>query len=557
MKREEFSAIHLLINSLISSTYFITSFPSKWQSITNKLEKLNSNLKASRDSLPMEFLPKIWMTLTDMKELADHCGDGSYSGGKLLMKSDIDKALSRLDVLIHQLAEINDSGSLMQIDDAIVVAKPAAGAGRDDMRFYMKELFLRLRIGGLEMKVAALAAINEILHEDEKYAVILLVEVDDGVVLLVSLLEFQDVGVQEEALGAVVFIAGFDAGKGALVAAGVISPLVRILEGGSRLGKVRAASALNNLTENADNAWSVSSNGGVTALIRLIGDSGRRDDELVHYACKMLQNLSRVMEMRRFMVEQGVISAFCQLLASPEDETRIWAIEFLVAIASEDDEIKGEIARGGAADRLLKFLNPSSSFSLKERELALTALEISCFSEANSISALICSEFLNWVFCFLNTGEILIQEVCLKAMLHFCEVSEEAKKAMGDSEFIPVVLNLLKSKSIRVCELAAELLVKLLSVQKTRKKFLGEAQNVNLVLELLIAGEEVMEKKRFLLPLITSLSNSSSGRRKIAASGYVKDLQKLAEADSADAKKIVKKITGSRFRSLFQVILSI
>ncbi|KAH0453916.1 hypothetical protein IEQ34_018240 [Dendrobium chrysotoxum] len=559
---EEVPSFHQVINELISSTYFIATLPFKWQAIRDKLEKLNWILKAApysgefvKDSLLPKLLRDMSTALTEIRLLADHCGDGSYNGGKLLMKSDIDKASSRLDILIKHFTELYGSGIPMD-SNAILVAKPAStGASRDDMKFYIEDLFLRLRIGDLEMKASALETINKILVDDEKYIMILVMDVDNGIQVLVSLLEFSDVSLQEEALAAILIIAGFNSYKGALITAGVVGPLVRILEAGSKLGKVRAGWTLKNLTENSDNVWSVSANGGVTALINLIGDV-ESCTELIYPSCEVLQNLCNVIEIKRFMVEEGVISVFLELLASKEEAIRIRAIEFLTAIASDDHGIKEEIVRGGATYKLLKFLNPSTSHSMKEREVSLRAMEQCCFSSTNSINVLIGSRLISWVMFFLNKGDISIQEVALQAMLSLCEASEEAKKAMGESGFMSVIVKLLDAKSSKACELAAELLVKLVSVQKNRKRFINEEQNVNRILELLNPGEDAKEAKKYLLPLLSSLTTSNSGRRKIAASGYAKNLERLAQIDVIDAKKIVKKITCNRFRSLLNGIWS-
>lgn len=558
---EEEPSFHQLINSLISSTYFITTFPLKWRAIRDKLEKLNYSLKAAaqscdfaKDSFLRKLLNNVSTALTDIQLLADHCGDGSYNGGKLLMKSDIDKASSWLDILIKQFTE--SYGSEVPMDsNAIQVSKPArTGASRDDMKFYFNDLFLRLRIGDLKMKALVLETINKILADDEKYIMILVMDVDNGLLLLVSLLEFSVVSIQEEALEAILVISGFNSYKGALVKVGVISSLVRILETGSKLGKVRAGWTLKKLTENSDNMWSVSANGGVTALINLLGDV-ERCAELISPICEVLQNLSNVIEIKRFMVEEGVIPVFLELLASKEEVIRIRAIEFLTAISSGDDGIKEEIIIRGGTHELLKFLNPSSSHSMKEREVSLKAMEQCCFSSTKSIYILMHTRLISWVMYFLSKEDISIQDAALQVMIGLCEASEEAKKAMGESGYMSTIIKLLDAKSSKTCELAAELLVKLVSVPRNRKRFIEEEQNVNRILELLNNGEDVKISKRYLLPLLTTLSTCNSGRRKIAASGFVKNLERLAQTDVENAKKIVKKISYSRFRSLLNGIL--
>ena len=60
--------------------------------------------------------------------------------------------------------------------------------------------------------------------------------------------------------------------------------------------------------------------------------------------------------------------------------------------------------------------------------------------------------------------------------------------------------------------------------------------------------------KRFLLSILNSLTGSSSGRRKIVNSGYMKNIEKLAEAEVYDAKKLVRKLSTNKFRSLLNGI---
>ncbi|KAG0471394.1 hypothetical protein HPP92_015940 [Vanilla planifolia] len=562
MRNEVLLSIEQHIDCLISSTCSIKTFCFKWQVIREKLRRLNSDLKSSvhnsrscKNSLLEELLQDLLKAVSEIKMLADHCFNGSYSGGKLLMRSDIDKASSRLDILSKRFSEAHASGTVTY-SEAIVVAKPAAGASQDDMRFYMNDLFLRLRIGNLDMKVTALEAINDILNGDDKHLVALLLDVEDDISLLVSLLSYSDVGIQERASEAVMFIAGFDSCKAALIAAGAIDPLVRILEAGSTLAKVKAAWTLKNLTENSDNVWSLSANGGVTALLKLTRDA-QSNAELIYPCCGVLQNLGVVTEIKRFMIDEGMVSILFELLTSKDEATRIQAIELLTTIASGEDIIKAEIVRAGATEKLLKFLNPNITHSLKEKEVAFKAIDLIFFSASNSLYCLLGSRFLGWVLFFLNTGEDSIQEVVLKAMLLLCEASEEAMKAMGDAGFMSLLVKLLEVKSSKVSEMAAQLLVKLVSVQKNRKKFIDEEQNVKQILELLCPGDDdVKEARRFLLPLLTSLTNSNSGRKKIATSGYLKKLEKLAESDVIDAKKIVRKISGNRFRSMLNGIWS-
>ncbi|XP_029116715.1 uncharacterized protein [Elaeis guineensis] len=548
-----------LLDSLIFSSYSIQFFPKKWQLIRDKLEQLHSGLTAVADgddfntnSELNKLLQAVASTANEARVLAHRCSDESYNGGKLLLRSDLAVVTAKLELHIKQLTEIYSSG-ILRHSQAIILSKPSAGSSHEDMRFYVKDLFSRLKIGDLEMRTRALAALNEILLEDEKYVRIIVVDMDDGVSVLVRLLEV-DMGITEEALLAVSVIAGFDAYRGALVTADVVVPLIQILETGSELGKERAAQALKKLTENSDNAWSVAAQGGVTTLLKIC-DNVNSSAELIQSACGILKSLSSVDEIKRFMLEEGAVSIFMKLSGSKEEVFQIQAIEFLTAITCEDDPIKEKVVRAGVVESLTKILDPNSHYSSKARDVALRAIDALCFSSPTSINLFMASGFLRRVLFFLRNGEISIQESALKVASRLCGLSQEAKKAMGDVGFIPELVKLLDARSFEVRELAAEAICGMVSTQRNRRRFIQEDQNVNRILQLLNLEEKTVTKK-FLLPALMSLVESNSGRKKIMASKYVKHLEKLAETDVTDAKKIVKKLSANRFRSLLTGIWS-
>ncbi|KAG1347197.1 putative vacuolar protein 8 [Cocos nucifera] len=549
-----------LLDSLIWSSYSIQFFPNKWQLIRDKLEQLRSGLTAVADgddfntnSELNKLLQAVASTANEARVLAQRCSDESYNGGKLLLRSDLDVITAKLQLHIKQLTEIYASG-ILRHSQAIILSRPNAGSSREGMRFYVKDLLSRLEIGDLEMRTRALAALNEILLEDEKYVRIVAVEMADGVSLLVRLLEVGEMGITEEALLAVSVIAGFDAYRGALVTADAVVPLIQILETGSELGKERAAQALKKLTENSDNAWSVSAQGGVTTLLKICDDVDS-SAELIRSACGILKSLSSVDEIKRFMLEEGAVSIFMKLSGSKEEVLQIQAIEFLTAMACEDDPIKEVVVRAGVIEPLNKILDPNSHYSSKAREVALRAIDAFCFSSPTSINLFMASGFLHRVLFFLRNGEITIQESALRVASRLCGLSQEAKKAMGDVGFMPELVKLLDARSFEVRELAAEAICGMVSTQRNRRRFIQEDQNVNRILQLLNLEEKTVTKK-FLLPALMSLVESNSGRKKIMASKYVKHLEKLAETDVTDAKKIVKKLSGNRFRSILTGIWS-
>ncbi|KAK8580713.1 hypothetical protein V6N13_143775 [Hibiscus sabdariffa] len=542
-----------VISSLISLSHFIKVFTVKWQLIRKKLEELSSGLMAvetcdssQNTAVFSGLIPSVLATLNECHNLARSCVDLSYSG-KLLMQSDLDLMIAKFDGHLKNLSEIYTAGILSQ-GSAIVVSRPGLGACKDDMRFYIGDLLSRMKIGDIEMKRQALVNLYQVVDEDERYAK-LVVEVGDLVSVLVGFLDSPEMEIQEKASKIVSLLSGLDLYKGILVGAGIIGPLVRVLENGRDLGKEGAARCLQRLTVNSDNAWSVSAHGGVTALLKICS-SGEFSGELIGLACALLRNLVGVEEIKRFIVEEGAISTFIKLARSKEEIVQINSMEFLQNIASGDDSVHQLVIRGGGIRALVSVLDPRSLTTSKTREVALRAIEKLCFPSQTCINMLMNYGFIDQLFFFLHNGEVSVQELALKVTVRICGTSEEAKKAMGDAGFLPELLKLLDAKSYEVREMATEALSSLVSIPKNRKRFVQDDRNVGSLLQLLDQEEGLSGNKKLLLSILMSLTSCNSGRRKIVSSGYLKNIEKLAEAEVTDAKRLVRKLSANRFRSI-------
>ncbi|KAF8413992.1 hypothetical protein HHK36_001990 [Tetracentron sinense] len=522
----------------------------------NKLEELNSGLIAAgncdshENSVFSDLIPAIVLSVNDCYDLARRCVKLSYSG-KLLMQSDLDVVSAKIELHIKNLAGIYTAGILTQ-GYAIVVSKPGIGACRDDMKFYVRDLLTRLKIGDMGMKSQALVALNEIV-EEEKYVKIV-VETGEIIKVLMNFLELAEMKIQEESAKVISVIAGFDSYKSVIVAAGIIAPLIQVLEKGSGLVKERAAGALHKLTENSDNAWSVSAQGGVTALLKICTYSDGGGGKSITSVCGVLRNLAGVEEIKRFMVEEGAVSVFIKLMRSKDEASLISAIEFLQILASGDDSIRQMVLREGGIHSLVRALDPKSPFSTKARETILRAIESLCFFSTSSLNILMGYGFLDVLLFFLRKGEVSLQELALKVAYRLCGTSEETKKAMGDAGFMPEFVRLLDSKSFGIQEMAAEALSNLVLIPRNRRRFVQEDYGVGRILQLLNPEEGKSGNKKFLLSTLISLTSCNSGRRKIANSGYKKNLETLAEAEVMDAKRIVKKLSTNRFRNILNVI---
>ncbi|CDO99640.1 unnamed protein product [Coffea canephora] len=544
-----------VISSLISISHSIKVFAGKWQSIRDRLEELLSSLTVIEncDSIDnpslVSTLKAIFHALKDCDDLAKSCLRLSFSG-KLLMQSDLDIVCARLSDYTKSLSDIYTLGLLTQ-NYAIVLSRPNLGASKDDMKLYVKDLLSRLKIGSADMKVQALICFNEVIQEDDKYVKIA-VEIENFVGLLVNFLDSHETEIQEEAAKAVSVIAGFQAYRGVLVGAGIIAPLIRVLESASESSKEFAARCLQKLTENSDNAWSISAHGGVTALMKIC-NNGDNSGELVGLACGVLKNHVGVEEIKKFMVEEGAISVFIKLIRSRDGAavSQISSIDILLTMASGDESIRQIIVKEGGVRALVRVLDPRLSFPSKAREMALKGIMSFCFSSVNCFNILLNYGFLDHIMYFLHDREVSLQELALKAAFWLCGTSEEAKKAMGDAGFMPELVQFLDSKSLEVCEMASETLYTMILVPKNRKRFVQNEQNVGLLLQKLDRVEMNSGNRKLLLSILMSLTSCSSARKKIANSGYLKKIEKLAESDNSDAKRIVRRLSSNRFRNIF------
>ncbi|KZV57588.1 vacuolar protein 8 [Dorcoceras hygrometricum] len=508
-----------LISSLIALSHSTKVFESKWISVRNKMEELLSILTTienceTNDNFSLCItVESISATISECDGLLKRCLEFSYCG-KLYMQSDLDIVSAKLDNHVKTLSDIYALGLVTQ-SYAIVVPKPGPSASKEDVRFYVHDISSRMKIGSTSMKKQALVEFNEAIQEDERYV---------------------KIAVEHESF---------------VVAFGVIAPLIRVLESGNEPCQEFAARCLIKVTENSDNAWSVSAHGGVTALLKICGKKGENGGELANLACGVLKNLTGIEEIKRFMVDDGAIPLFLKLVRSKDEIVQIASLDFLQTMAYSDSSIREMMVEEGGIRILVRVMDPKSSFPAKTREMAFKGIMNLCLGSDTSLYVLMNSGFTDHVLYFLQFGEISVRELALKASLWLCGTSQDAKRVMGDAGFMPVLVSFLESKSFQIRELAAATLSNMVIVPKNRKKFVQNDQNVGILMQLLGPGEVNTCSKQLLLSILMSLTSSNTARKKISNSGYLKNIEKLAEAEVSDAKKIVRKLSSTtKFRSI-------
>ncbi|XP_042386486.1 uncharacterized protein LOC121978175 [Zingiber officinale] len=169
------------------------------------------------------------------------------------------------------------------------------------------------------------------------------------------------------------------------------------------------------------------------------------------------------------------------------------------------------------------------------------------------VDHLVVSGYLDRALLLLWGGKVCVQEHVLKAVSCLGGVSKAVKKAMGDLRFIPELVRLLEARSLQVREMTAEALTGMISVHKNRKLFVKEEENLSWLLN----PEEKSATKKFLVATLVTLTDSMSVWWRIAMSSYVNHLEKLAEIDVMNSKKVIKKLlSANRLRSMFTEIWS-
>ncbi|KAG8074859.1 hypothetical protein GUJ93_ZPchr0006g42801 [Zizania palustris] len=570
---EALKILKCLAMSSSSLTCSIPQFPAKWRSIKDKLQQLCSGLNSLCSSVGfgagvddddgeqhpvlVQLLESASETVRSIQAVASQCSDGPYKSGRLRLRSDLDNLSSKLDAHMKQLKEMASSG-MPSPSQAIVTVRPGADAGAGEKMFYLRDLFSRIRIGGSVQRNQALATIRELMSEDEVCVKIVALDIDDGIALLTGFLESRDARLQEEAAGAVAMVASLDCYRGMMVKAGVIAPLVQLLEDEAittALAKERAAQTLRELTENSENVWAVCAHGGLTTLLHACADGGS-SGKLVSSSFALLRNLSRVEEVKMFMVEQGAVTELVKLSQKKEEARKLGAVELLHAMALDDADVREEAVGMGVIQSLLQLIYPDLPYSYKAREVALAAIWFFCFSSANSIDDLISSDVLGWLLFYLNNGDYTVLELTLKILRHLSEVSEEYNRMMGRAGYLSALASLLGAKSCRVREMAAQVLSSLLLLHPNRAIFIQDGDNLNMLLQLLDPAEGKLVAKDLIISAISSLAETSSGRKKIISSEHFTSLKELADTGDFDAKKVVKKLATNRLQTIFSKIWS-
>ncbi|KAI3457356.1 hypothetical protein Pfo_014019 [Paulownia fortunei] len=548
---ETLENITQLLIRLLPSTLSITCFASRWQVLRSKLASLKSLLSEISDSphwaenpLLPPLLPALLSTLRRTETLCQHCCDASFSRGKLLMQSDLDMAAGWLSKQINDLELLLRSGVLHQ-STAIVLSRPNPSSSKEELTFFIKDLFTRLQIGGLEFKRKALESLVELLSEDEKSATV--VAKEGNVSCLISLLDLNTHdSVRELAVHAVsLLVSGGDLPRKCVFEEGALGPLLRMIDCSSVQMKEKAAMAVEFITADSDNAWAISAYGGVPILIELCKSGSLAAQS---HAVGAIRNVSIVEDIRVALAEEGAVPVLMQLLVSGSASAQGKAANCISILASTSEYFRNLLLQEKGLHRLLHLFHECPTADTLEHVLraiySLSASDTSFRVLSGS------TRFIIQIAELIKHGNIRLQHISASLLAKLSISDSDKTVVAGCMGSLVKVMESVKPDGMQ--EVAAKALVSLLSVKSNRKELVRDEKSLMRLVQMLDPKNEVVSKKFPVAVVAAIMAGGSKGcRKKLVAAGVYGHLQRLAEVDVAGAKKALQRLSGNRLTSIF------
>ncbi|KAK3184432.1 hypothetical protein Dsin_031718 [Dipteronia sinensis] len=541
-----------LVSLLLLSSLSVQSFVGRWQILRTKLISLQSSLSSvsesthwSENPLLHSLLPTLLSTLQRLKALSDQCALSSFTGGKLLMQSDLDIASTSLSKHLHDLDLLLRSGVLHQ-SNAIVLSQPGPGSVKQDMVLFVKDLFTRLQIGGIEFKKKSLESLLQLLNDDEKSAGLVAKEGNIG--YLISLLDFHHQGsIREQAVLALsMVVSANDESRKIVFEEGGLGPLLRILETGSMPLKENAAVAIEAITTDPENAWAVSAYGGVAVLIEACRSGSVTTQS---HAVGAIKNVAAVEDIISTLAEEGAVPVLVQLLDSGSGPAQEKATNCIATLAASGEYFRVLITQQRGLQRLMHLVQDSPSITVTT-EHALRA--ISSLSMSDSTARILSSStaFIIQLGEFIKSGNFILQQIS-SSLLGNLSISDGNKRAIS-SCMVSLVKLIECPKPVGLQESATQALVSLLTVRSNRKELVRDDKGMTRLVRMLDPKNETVNKKYPVAVAAAVLGGGSNGcRKRMVAAGAHQQLQSLTEMEVPGAKKVLQRLAGNRLKSIF------
>ncbi|KAI3702593.1 hypothetical protein L6452_28339 [Arctium lappa] len=537
-----------LLSVLLPASFSVNSFTARWQLIRSKLAVLKSSLYNisgsthwSENPLLQTLLPSLLSTLRRIQTLCDQCTDSNCTAGKLLMQSDLDMAAGWLSKQLDDLDLLIRSGVLCQ-STAIVLSQPAAGSSVEDLGFFVRDLFTRLQIGGVEFKRKAMECLLQLLVEDE-YAVTVVAS-EGNIRYLVQLLDVDDH--REQAVSAVSLLAcASEQCRKTVFEEGGLGPLLRILESGSISSKEKASVAIEAITGDIDNAWAISAYGGVPILLDVCRSGSLAAQS---HAIGAIRNVASVEDIRICLCEEDAVEVIVQLLVSGSAAAQEKAANCIAIVTSSSKYFGTLLIQEKGLESLLHLLHRSSNPDTIE--YALRAIH--SLSTSDSVCRLLSSSstFVIQIAELIDHGNLTLQQISA-SILAKLSINDGNKRAIAGC--MASLIKLMEFvKPVGLQEAAMQALTSLLTVKQNRSYFTKDEKSMMSLVQMLDPLTESVPKK-FPVAVVYALmaGGSNSCRKRLVDAGAYNYLQLLSEMEVAGAKKVLQRLSGSRLKNIF------
>ncbi|EPS62253.1 hypothetical protein M569_12537, partial [Genlisea aurea] len=548
---ETLQNITRLLDVLIPASVSVGCFGSRWKIIGSRLASLKSLIAEISDSahwsenpLLVPILPEALSTLSRVEMLCRYCYDDSaISRGKLLMQSDLDMASGWLSKHINDLDLLLRSG-VLQKSTAIVLSRPEASSSKEEIGFFIKDLFTRLQIGCLDFKKEALNSLIELLLEDKKSAFLVAHEGNLG--CLIQLLDPNaDFSIRELSVATVSLLASAgDLPRKCVFNEGALGPLLRIIDSGSMPMKEKAAMAVEFITSDPDNAWAISAYGGIPIMIQLC-----KSGSLVaqSHAVGVVRNIATTEDVRMDLAEEGIVPVLMQLLNSGSPLVQGKAANCVSILASTNDHFSGLLQQAKCLQRLLQsFEECSVSDTLEQILRAIYSLSSSdsCYRILSGSTP-----FILHLAELVKHGSLILQHLSASLLANLA-ISDANKR--GISSCMASLVKLMEClKPDGMQEVAAKALISLLSLKSNRKELVKDEKSLMRLVQMLNPMNEIVSKKYPIAIVTAVMAGGSQGcRTRLVSAGACNHMQRLAEMDIPGAKKALQRLSTNRLSSM-------
>lgn len=460
------------------------------------------------------------------------------------MQSDLDMASTSLSNHLHDLDLLLRSGVLHQ-SNAIVLSQPGPGSGKDDVQFFVKDLFTRLQIGGIEFKKKALESLLQLLADDEKSSS--LVAKEGNVAYLIHLLDLNiNSSVREKALAAVSILASAnDESRKSVFEGGGLGPLLRIIETGSSAFKEKAAIAVEAITADLENAWAISAYSGVSVLVEACRSSSPAAQS---HAAGAIRNVACVEDIKVALAEEGAVPVLVQLLSSSSTSAIEKSAGSLAILAESGEYFRTLIWQERGLQKLMRLIQDLSSPDALESVLRAISSLLASDAVARILSS--STAFIVQIGELIKHGNIRLQQISA-SLLSNLSVSDGNKRAI--STCMSSLLKLMESpKPVGLQDSAAQALVALLTVRSNRKELVRDEKCVTRLVQMLDPGNDLVPKRLPVAVAAAIVGTASQGcRKRLLAAGAHQHMQRLAEMEVAGARKASQRLAGNRLKTIF------